>query len=72
MSNESIVEEKKVEKEIDLELAQQVVSEVKQKRINSCAQEINDVLKKWNCSLDVSVIVTSTGNIPQVRIIALD
>jgi len=35
----------------------------------SCLKEIEKVLKHYNCSLGVSMLITEKGNFPQIQVI---
>ena len=47
----------------------ELIEREKQERRNKCAAEIRDVLAKYKCELDASVIVTKHGNISQVNVV---
>jgi len=45
--------------------AKKVLEQEKVERVNKCSQEINEALEKYNCYLDVSVVLsTPTPNNP--------
>ncbi len=43
----------------------------KKRRIDRCNQGINELLKAQNCTLSVSILITSKGNVPQIVIFPL-
>lgn len=56
---------------IDAKTAKEVLEKEQRDIIENCTKEINDVLSKYSCVLDASVIVTQKGNIPQVVVVPL-
>ena len=51
---------------------QQTVETEKETRRRRCTNRIADVLKEENCYLDVSILITSQGNVPQLQVLAAD
>lgn len=41
-----------------------------EKRTKDCQDEILKILEKYNCALDAVMVVSRSGNIPQVTIVA--
>lgn len=41
-------------------------------RANRCREEVDTVLKKHNCTLDVTMLITMGGAIPNVKVVALN
>ena len=50
--------------------AKALVEQEKKDRIDRCAAVIDQVLKAEHCSLEVTVLVTARGNVPQLTITA--
>lgn len=44
----------------------------RQERIERCKQEIEPILKKYNCTLTAQMLVSQNGNFPQITIVALE
>lgn len=42
--------------------------EDKKERTEKCAKEIDEVLKKHGCVMDVAVTVSTNGNTPHIKI----
>lgn len=61
------VTKKATEEKRELSLEEMRVLREEQK--TACSNEINEVLKKYQCDLTARVIVSEQGNIPQVFII---
>ena len=59
-------------KELSPEEAKSVLEKSKQERAQKCQEEIQKVLDKYNCFLDVSVLVKANSVIPSVAIVARD
>lgn len=55
--------------EVTAEEAAQVLRQKDQELIKKCSEEVDGVLKKHNCTLSLSMIVTSQGNVPQVQVV---
>lgn len=54
------------------EAARQALHEAQQKRVERCRQKIHLALEQEKCTLDVAVLVTARGNMPQLNIIPQD
>lgn len=48
------------------------LEEEKKNRALECGQEINSVLEKYKCILDVKMVISKAGNEPEIRVVALD
>jgi len=59
-------------KDKSLQEAKKAIEEEKQERMKKCQTELSDLLKKRNCRLDAYVVITQQGNMPQIKIVALD
>lgn len=55
--------------EVAVQEAQQLLQEQNKKKIDACMNEINQVLEKHGCMIDVAMVVTAQGNRPIVNII---
>ena len=66
MNNKQEVLEKREEK---LQEASQLLQEEQAELIKKCTLEINEVLNKYDCIIDVAMLITSQGSLPQVNII---
>jgi hypothetical protein len=55
--------------EITAAEAKAILEKENQEIIEKCTAEIQEILNKYDCQLDVSVIIKATGNVPQVAII---
>jgi hypothetical protein len=53
----------------DTSAAKEVLQKEQQARVAECSKEISKVLQRYNCTLDISVLLTSTKTIPQLQII---
>ena len=51
------------------EQAKKLLDDEIQERINRCSGRISEILKEENCALDISMLITTQGNLPQLRII---
>ena len=51
------------------ELSLEEMKALREEQKAACSNEINEVLKKYQCDLTARVIVSEQGNIPQVFII---
>jgi len=52
--------------------AKALIEQEKQDRIKRCEAKINQALEEERCSLDVTVLITARGNVPQLNIFAQD
>jgi hypothetical protein len=50
--------------------AEEIIEKERQERIKRAGEKIQQALKEENCDLDVSMIITTKGNFPQLNIIA--
>lgn len=57
------------ESSFDARTAKELIQKERQQRVAECSKELYSVLEKHNCSLDVSVLITSEKTIPQLSII---
>lgn len=58
--------------EIDAVKAREVLNVEKAFRTQSCIKEVEEVLTRYNCEIQVAMLVTPTGNFPQANIVAKD
>lgn len=49
-----------------------VLVAARQKRVEDCNRELEAVLAKYNCGLDVAVTLKANAIVPQVSIVAKD
>jgi hypothetical protein len=54
----------------EIETAKAAIEQEKQGRAKRCEEKINQALQEERCSLEVAVLVTARGNVPQLNIIA--
>jgi hypothetical protein len=52
--------------------AKAILDQEKQDRVKRCEAKINQALQEERCSLDVAVLITARGNVPQLNIFAQD
>jgi hypothetical protein len=52
--------------------AKAILDQEKQDRVKRCERKINQALQEERCSLDVAVLITARGNVPQLNIFAQD
>jgi hypothetical protein len=62
--------EQAIRPSISSEEARQILAQEEAKRIQDCQRELQTVLDKYGCILDVSVILRPGQVIPQVQIMA--
>lgn len=55
--------------ELTAQMALEVLQKEQQKKINACALEINEVLKKYGVTFQVSMVISEKGNIPQITLV---
>lgn len=60
------------EKSLDTAQAKALIEQEKQDRVKRCEAKINQALQEERCGLDVAVMVTARGNVPQLNIFAQD
>jgi hypothetical protein len=46
------------------------LEEDKQKRAETCSAKVQELLKEFDCRLEMAITITSAGNIPQLSIVA--
>jgi hypothetical protein len=56
----------------DTAQAKALIEQEKQERVKRCEARINQALQEENCGLDVAVLITARGNVPQLNIFAKD
>jgi hypothetical protein len=66
------VQETPEEKGLDTAQAKALIEQEKQDRVKRCEARINQALQEENCGLDVAVLITARGNVPQLNIFAKD
>lgn len=49
-----------------------LIEAAKQARVKRCEEKINQALQEERCGLDVAVLITARGNVPQLNIFAQD
>lgn len=49
--------------------AREILQQEIQERIQRCGQEVANALQRYNCRLDVGMLITVNGFIPQVNIV---
>ena len=52
--------------------AKALLEQEKHDRVKRCEAKINQALQEERCGLDVTVLITTKGNIPQLNIFAQD
>lgn len=57
---------------LDTFQAKALIEQEKQDRVKRCEAKINQALQDERCGLDVAVLITARGNVPQLNIIAQD
>jgi hypothetical protein len=50
--------------------AEEIINKERQERIKRAGEKIQQALKEENCDLDVSMVITTKGNYPQINIVA--
>lgn len=60
------------EKGLDATQARALIEQEKQDRVKRCEAKINQALQEERCGLDVAVMITARGNVPQLNIFAQD
>jgi hypothetical protein len=56
--------------EMNSEKAIEVLKKEKQERESRCAEEVNAVLSRYGCTINVSMLITQERNIPQANIVS--
>lgn len=59
------------ESQITEDQAKALLEEEKKKRVDACKKELEEVTKKHNCTLDVAIVVSQSGNTPIINVRAL-
>lgn len=57
--------------DITPEQAKQALDREKETRRQRCSDRIADILKEEKCRLDVAMLITAQGNIPQLQVTAI-
>ena len=57
---------------LDAAQARALIEQEKQDRVKRCEAKINQALQDERCGLDVAVMITARGNLPQLNIFAQD
>ena len=65
-------EEAPEEKGLDTAQAKALIEQEKHDRVKRCEARINEALQEERCGLEVAVIITARGNVPQLNIFAQD
>jgi hypothetical protein len=52
--------------------AKAILDQEKKDRAKRCEEKINRALQEERCGLDVAVVITARGNVPQLNILAQD
>ena len=48
----------------------ELISEDEKCRVQNCKNAIETALREFNCELQVAMLVTTKGNLPQIQIVA--
>jgi hypothetical protein len=59
-------------KNLDASQAKTILDQEKKARAKRCEEKINQALQEERCGLDVAVLITARGNVPQLNILAQD
>lgn len=57
---------------MDTAQAKALIEQEKQAQVKRCEAKINQALKEERCGLDITVLVTARGNVPQLKIFTLE
>ena len=60
------------ETKLDASQARLLLENEKKERVARCEAKITQALKDERCSLEVAVLITARGNVPQLNIVAQD
>lgn len=60
------------EKDLNTAQAKALIEQEKQERVKRCEAKINQALQDERCSLEVAVLITARGNVPQLNIFPQD
>ncbi len=66
------VQETLEEKDLSTAQAKALIEQEKQDRVKRCEARINQALQDERCGLDMAVLITARGNVPQLNIFAQD
>jgi len=58
--------------QVDAQAEAQAKEQEKQNRVNECVSTVNAAMDRFRCRFDVSMHVTTQGNIPRVVIAPID
>lgn len=70
MTDQEVMQEAPKKPSVD-ELRREIESE-KQERAQKCGMEINKILEKYNCILDVKMVLSKSSIDPEIRVLAKD
>jgi len=57
------------EKELNPEEATKIIQADREGRVKKCSEELRVVLEKYNCAIDISMLIRKEGIIPQVQLV---
>ena len=60
------------DKDLNTAQAKALIEQEKQDRVKRCEAKIHQALQDERCGLDVAVMITARGNVPQLNIFAQD
>ncbi|MFA4902879.1 MAG: hypothetical protein WC600_09050 [Desulfobaccales bacterium] len=60
------------EKDLSTAQAKALIEQEKQERVKRCEAKINQALQDERCCLEVAVLITARGNVPQLNIFPQD
>lgn len=52
--------------------ALETIRQVKQSKVENCIREIQTALLRYNCKLDVKVLISESGILPQVEVLPIE
>jgi hypothetical protein len=55
-----------------LEEAKKVLTEANQKKVAECGRDIQKALQEHGCRIEVAMVITPQGNIPQMKIVPVN
>lgn len=58
-------------KTMTAEEAERVLRSALDERIKTCQEEVDAVLKKHNCAVDISMLLTAQGCTPRLRVVPI-
>lgn len=56
----------------DTAQAKAVVEKERTDRAQKCSEEIDQALKKFSCTIELGIMITSKGNFPRIQIVPQD